>query len=323
MTTALKFALPSKGRLKEQAEAWLRDCGFTLEADGGERGYQARILELPGCEVTLLSASDIASALDVGDVHLGVTGEDVVLERGAGVQDRVLSLARLGFGRADLVVAAPKSWIDVDTMSDLEDVAHHVLTQSGRRLRVATKYGVQTRRFFAAWGIENYRIVDSAGATEGAPAAGAAELIVDITTTGATLAANNLKIISDGVILKSQANLAAALSRSWSSAALLQAQRLVRVVEARARAKTMAALAWPDAAEAAAQGSLGRLRELGAHVRREGLLLPAGAVFEASELLTEAGVGPLSVSRPHYVFETASAAMDALRARLGAPVGSV
>ena len=128
-------------------------------------------------------------------------------------------LRPLGFGRADLVVAAPKSWIDVDTMADVEEVAHDFLARTGRRLRVATKYLVQTRAFFARHGVVDYRIVEFGGATEGAPAAGAAELIVDITTTGATLAANGLKILSDGLILKSQAQLAASLKASWTARA--------------------------------------------------------------------------------------------------------
>ena len=110
------------------------------------------------------------------------------------------------------MVAAPKSWLDVETMADLEEVAHDYLARTGRRMRVATKYLAQTRAFFARHGVADYRIVESGGATEGAPAAGAAELVVDITTTGATLAANGLKILADGVILKSQAQLAAALT---------------------------------------------------------------------------------------------------------------
>jgi hypothetical protein len=132
----------------------------------------------------------------------------------------------LGFGRADLVVAAPKSWIDVTTMADVDEVAHLFLARTGRRLRVATKYLTQTRAFFARHGIIDYRIVESGGATEGAPAAGAAELITDITTTGATLAANGLKVLADGLILSSQAQLAASLAADWDAARLGAARRL-------------------------------------------------------------------------------------------------
>ena len=172
----------------------------------------------PGITVQLLSAGSIAAALDAGDVHLGVTGEDLLRERSEDIDARVMLLRPLGFGSADVVVAAPEAWIDVDTMADVDEVAHDYLARTGGRLRVATKYTILTRTFFAAHGVVDYRIVPSAGATEGAPAAGSAELIVDITTTGTTLTANNLKILKDGIILKSQANLAASLTAIWSSA---------------------------------------------------------------------------------------------------------
>ena len=142
----------------------------------------------------------------------------------------MLLLRALGFGRADLVVATPKSWLDVEAMADLEEVAHDYLARTGRRMRVATKYLAQTRAFFARYGVADYRIIESGGATEGAPAAGSAELVVDITTTGSTLAANGLKVLADGVILKSQAQLAASLKAEWSSTALAAAERLLRIV---------------------------------------------------------------------------------------------
>jgi ATP phosphoribosyltransferase len=125
-------------------------------------------------------------------------------------------LAPLGFGRADVVVAVPDCWIDVAGMEDLEDVAAQFARAHGRRLRVATKYMNLTRRFFAAHGVASYRIVESVGATEGTPAAGTAELIVDITTTGTTLRANHLKVLEDGLILRSQAHLMASRASSWT-----------------------------------------------------------------------------------------------------------
>jgi len=139
-----------------------------------------------------------------------------VREHVAEVDALLALLTPLGFGHANVVVAAPQAWIDVRTMADLEDVAAHFRAKRGERMRVATKYVNLTRRFFAAHGVADYRIVESLGATEGAPAAGAAELIVDITTTGATLAANALKMLDDGVILRSQANLVASLSAPWT-----------------------------------------------------------------------------------------------------------
>jgi len=313
----LIIALPSKGRLKEQAEAWLGDCGFRLEIDGGERGYRASLKGLPGAEVRLLSASDIAHSVDTGEVHLGLTGEDLLRERGGDVDGRVMLLRALGFGRADLIVAAPQSWIDVETMADIDDVAHLYLARTGRRLRVATKYHVQTRSFFAAKGVADYRIVESLGATEGAPAAGAAELVVDITTTGATLAANNLKILKDGVILKSQAQLAASLIASWSEAQLAVLTRLMSVIEARASGRGQCALRWPAEQDAAAERAVAAWIEKGASRRSDGVLVREADLFEVTSALSAAGVGPVSVTRPDYVFEATCAPVLKLRTRLG------
>ncbi len=317
MSDNLIIAIPSKGRLKEQAEAYLADCGLRLEIDGGARGYSASLKGLPNAEVRLLSAADIASALDGGEIHLGMTGEDVIRERGGDVDARIMLLRALGFGHADLVVAAPQSWIDVEAMLDVAEVAHLYLARTGQRMRVATKYGVQTRTFFARLGIADYRIVDSAGATEGAPAAGAAELIVDITTTGATLAANSLKIVSDGVILKSQAQLAAALGADWSATAFAAARRLVRIVEGRGRAKGLSSIRWPAEFDGPAGRATRHLLDKGATRRSDGLLAPADAMFDVMEILADAQVGPVSVDRPDYVFEATSPVIEALAGRLG------
>ena len=294
----LVIALPSKGRLKEQTEAWLADVGFRLEIEGGERGYRAALRGLPGAEVRLLSAGDIAGALDGGEVHLGVTGEDLLRERGEGLDARVRLLRGLGFGRADLVVAAPKSWLDVETMADVEAVAHDQVARTGRRLRVATKYLAQTRGFFARKGVADYRIVESLGATEGAPAAGLAELVVDITTTGATLEANGLRILSDGLVLRSQAQLA-------------PARRLVSAVAARARARALSALRGPPEPDSAARAVAAPFVEEGGW-RASGALVAAGALFELQAALAEAGVGPVTAVSPDYVFEADCPTVDAL-----------
>ena len=210
MSEPLILAVPSKGRLKEQVEAWLSDCGLSLSVAGGSRGYMAELKGVPGIQVRLLSAGDIAEALDLGEVHLGITGEDLLRENVADWESKAAIGARLGFGPADVVVAVPESWLDVDTMADLDDVAAEFRQRHGRRLRIATKYWRLTQQFFSGkHGIQVYRIVESLGATEGAPAAGSADVIVDITTTGSTLRANHLKILSDGVVLRSEACLVA------------------------------------------------------------------------------------------------------------------
>ena len=312
----LILALPSKGRLKEQVEAWLSDCGIDLSVSGGARGYLATLKGLPGAQVRLLSAADIAEALDSGEVHLGITGEDLLRETGADLDGRVLLLRALGFGRADLVVAAPKSWLDVETMADLEEVAHDYLARTGRRMRVATKYLAQTRAFFAGHGVADYRIVESGGATEGAPAAGAAELVVDITTTGATLQANGLKVLNDGVILKSQAQLAASLKAAWTPAQLASAEQLVRVVEARAAALTSATLIWPASGDAVEARVVDGLVQAGATRRPHGLLVSAGDVARTSAVLTAAGLGPVTAARPDFVFQVGCPPIEALVTRV-------
>jgi ATP phosphoribosyltransferase len=317
MTSPLIIALPSKGRLKEQTEAWLADCGFEISGDTAGRGYTASIGGLPGAQVQFLSAAAIANALEAGDVHLGVTGEDLLRECGEAVEDRVMSLRPLGFGRADVVVAVPQSWLDVETMTDIEEVAQAFLARTGGRLRVATKYAVLTRSFFARAGIADYRIVASEGATEGAPASGAAELIVDITTTGATLAANHLKVLQDGVVLKSQAQLAAALPARWSAHQLAIVRRLLGVVEARARARRLATLVWPAEQDAAAQGPTKPFLKRGASRRANGLLIESQDLVDASQALAAAGVGPVTAARPDFVFEPECPAVDRLQAALG------
>ncbi|MDP2215409.1 ATP phosphoribosyltransferase [Phenylobacterium sp.] len=315
MDAPLIIAAPSKGRLKEQVEAWLADCGLRLEAEGGARGYMGRLKGLAGAQVRLLSAGDIAEALDAGDVHLGVTGEDLMRERPGDLSGRALLLRPLGFGRADLVVATPKSWLDVDSMADLEEVAHDILARTGRRIRVATKYILQTRAFFARHGLADYRIVESGGATEGAPAAGAAELVVDITTTGATLEANGLKVLSDGVILRSQAQLAASLRAEWTTFQMTAAQTLLRQVEARAAARASATLTWPEPATGA-EAVIAGLVAQGASRRPNGLLLPAGDLAAAGQALSRAGLGPVTASQPDFVFESDSPGWNQLRAKL-------
>jgi ATP phosphoribosyltransferase len=168
--------------------------------------------------VAYLSAAEITQLLAQGTVHFGVTGEDLVREMIPDADSTVVLIDALGFGHANVVVAVPQAWIDVRSMPDLDDVATAFRLKHNRKMRVATKYVNLTRDFFSAHGVTDYRIVESSGATEGAPAAGTAELIVDITSSGATLAANGLKVIDDGVILRSQANLVAARAAKWDQA---------------------------------------------------------------------------------------------------------
>jgi ATP phosphoribosyltransferase len=187
---------------------------------------------LPDVEVRMLSAGEIASAVISGDVHVGVSGEDLLREQAGDLERVAHLLAPLGFGRADLVVAVPAGWLDVDTMADIDDVGARLEARTGRKLRVATKYVRSTRRYFRDEGVGHYRIIESAGATEGAPAAGVADVVVDITTTGATLKSNGLKILQDGLILASEANLVASLDATWSPEQLESLAALAKALAA-------------------------------------------------------------------------------------------
>ena len=234
----LVLAVPSKGRLQEAAAGFFARAGLELVQGRGARDYRGALAGLPGVDVAYLSASEIVGQLAAGAAHFGVTGEDLVREKAPDADAKLELLAPLGFGRANVVVAAPRAWIDVRTMADLEDVASAYRARRGERMRVATKYVNLTRRFFAGHGVADYRIVESLGATEGAPAAGAAELIVDITTTGATLAANALKPLDDGVILRSQAMLVASLAAPWGPRARANARAILDRIAATDEART-------------------------------------------------------------------------------------
>jgi ATP phosphoribosyltransferase len=233
----LVLAVPAKGRLQENTEAFFARAGLSLIKPRGARDYRGAIAGLDGIEVAYLSAAEITGQLAQGAVHLGVTGEDLVREMIPDADNRVVLIEGLGFGQANVVVAVPQAWIDVRTMADLDDVATAFRHHHGRKMRVATKYVNLTRDFFAQHGVIDYRIVESSGATEGAPAAGTAELIVDITTTGATLAANGLKVLDDGTMLRSQANLVAARAAAWGDVERELARVILDRIAAQARAR--------------------------------------------------------------------------------------
>jgi ATP phosphoribosyltransferase len=237
MSAPLVLAVPAKGRLQENAEAFFARAGLALVKPRGARDYRGAIAGLDGVEVAYLSASEITSQLAAGAVHLGVTGEDLVRELIDDADKRVVLIEPLGFGYANVVVAVPQAWIDVRTMADIDDVATAFRQHHGRKMRVATKYVNLTRGFFADHGVIDYRIVESSGATEGAPAAGTAEMIVDITTTGTTLVANGLKVIEDGTMLRSQANLVAALGAQWGEQEKSLARVILDRIAAQARAR--------------------------------------------------------------------------------------
>jgi ATP phosphoribosyltransferase len=321
MTQKLIVGTPSKGRLQENANAFFARAGLELTQGRGARDYRGAIAGLDGAEVAYLSASEITGRLARGDVHFGITGEDLVREEIADPESKVELLAPLGFGHANVVVAVPQAWIDVRAIADLADIADSFRARHGRGLRVATKYLNTTRRFFAQHGVGDYRIVESSGATEGAPAAGSADLIVDITTTGATLAANALKILDDGVILRSQANLVASLSAPWSETAKEAARvilsRIAAEEEARATREVRAAISLSDEALGEAQTNFGAtLRERNGETTT--FACPAKQVAALADWLIGKGAQSVTSAKLDYVFKAGNALWGKLAGRLEA-----
>ncbi|GGB52777.1 ATP phosphoribosyltransferase [Roseibium aquae] len=302
----LIIAIPSKGRLQENTHDFFARAGLKVVQPGGARNYRGAIKGLGDVEIAFLSASEIARELAEGSVHFGITGLDLVHESITDPETSIHLVTPLGFGPADVVVAVPKAWIDVDTMADLGDVASDFRARHGRRLRVATKYVTLTRAHFAEHGIADYRIVESAGATEGAPAAGSAELIVDITTTGSTLEANNLKILSDGVILKSQAHLVASMSADWSDQALSGARVVLNRVAAEETARTSrrirARVADKEAAWTAVEALGATLPYAARHSEDIEILCPQKAVAGCAQTLIDHGAETVTVEQLEYVF---------------------
>ena len=211
----LRIGLPSKGRLMEKCFDWFAARGVAMERTGDDREYAGRVEGLPGAKLVLLSAGEIPRDLAAGRIHLGVTGSDLIQDRLHAWDDTVEAIAEMGFGQADLVIAVPRAWVDVDTLDDLDAAAAAFRRVHGERLRIATKYHRLVRDFLKAAGVADYLLVDSQGATEGTVAQGTAEAIADITSTGETLRANHLKPLSDGLIHRSQAVLYRARRAAW------------------------------------------------------------------------------------------------------------
>ena len=204
---SLKLGVPSKGRLMEKTFNWFEKRGVSLSRTGSDREYAGRVDGVDGVELVLLSAGEIPRELAAGRIHLGVTGTDLVHEKLPRWEQQVDQVEAMGFGQADLILAVPQCWIDVDSIDDLDAVATAFRGRHGHRMRIATKYHRLVREFLTDGGVADYQLVDSQGATEGTVKNETAEMVADITSTGETLRANHLKILSDGPVLKSQATL--------------------------------------------------------------------------------------------------------------------
>jgi ATP phosphoribosyltransferase len=321
--SSLVIAVPAKGRLQENADVYFARAGLKLVKPRGARDYRGTVDGLDGIEVAYLSASEIAQQLAQGMVHLGITGEDLIRESIPDADSKVAMIEGLGFGYANVVVAVPQAWIDVRTMADLDDVATAFRLKHNRRMRVATKYINLTREFFSSHGITDYRIVESAGATEGAPAAGTAEMIVDITTTGSTLAANALKMIDDGTMLRSQANLVAARTATWGESERTTARMVLDRIAAHARARAFKEVRtrFPgcnDNLLATAKEKFGIATPYGGPTSSGMLTLhcPPKEVYALASFLRDNGAETVAVGDLDYIF----ARENALFARLEAAI---
>ncbi len=220
---SVKIGVPSKGRLMEQTFEWFAARGIRMMRSGAEREYSGAVEGIEGVSLVLLSASEIPRELAAGRIHLGVTGTDLVREKLADWPSLVEEIAPMGFGHADLILAVPECWVDVETLDDLDAVAAAFRADHGFRLRIATKYHRLVREYLRAHGVADYQLVDSQGATEGTIRNLTAEAVADITSTGETLRANHLKILDSEPILRSQATLFA--SRLAPQAAAMTALR--------------------------------------------------------------------------------------------------
>ena len=203
----LKLGVPSKGRLMDKTFDWFAKYDIALSRAGSDREYAGKVEGIADVSLVLLSAGEIPRELAAGRIHLGVTGTDLIHDKLPLWEQQVASVVELGFGHADLVIAVPSAWIDVDTLEDLDAAAAAFRETHGMRMRIATKYHRLVREFLRDAGVADYALADSQGATEGTVANETAEAIADITSTGDTLRANHLKILSDGLVLASQATL--------------------------------------------------------------------------------------------------------------------
>lgn len=213
--SALKIAVPSKGRLQEQTFEWFANHGITLQRTGSGREYAGQVLGVDNVELVLLSAGEIPRELAAGRIHMGVTGQDLVSEKIPAWERLIEQVVPMGFGHADLILAVPACWADVENIDDFDAVAAAFRKAHGLRLRIATKYHHLVREYLRAEGVADYQLVDSQGATEGTIKNLTAEAIADITSTGDTLAANHLKILGGPPILASQATLFTSRTAPW------------------------------------------------------------------------------------------------------------
>jgi len=204
MNDLIKIGIPSKGRLRESVLNIFKKNKLKLISKRGDRDLFGSVKGNKNIQIIYLHAREIIERLADKSLDMGFSGLDLLKESEINIQKNIKVFKSYPFGKATLVVAIPNDFIDIFSMADLEEVAFEFKDKKKRRLRVATKYPNLTREFFYNKGVTQFSLVKSVGSTEVAPFTGSSELITDITSTGSTLAANNLRIINDGYILKSE-----------------------------------------------------------------------------------------------------------------------
>jgi len=205
MKNIINIGIPSKGRLRKDILKIFKKNKLNLISERGERDLLGSIKNLSNVKILYLHAREIVERLGDGSLDLGFSGYDLLKESEINIQNKINVVKKYGFGKATLVVAIPDPWIDVQTVADLEEIAFEFKDKRNKRLRVATKYPNLTREFLFSKGVTQFKLVSSLGATEAYPFTGSSEIITDITSSGETLRANNLRILKDGEILKSEA----------------------------------------------------------------------------------------------------------------------
>jgi ATP phosphoribosyltransferase len=321
----LVVALPSKGRLQEQCVDFLRGCGFDVRRVGNGREYVSSLVGLDDVEIIYLRPEEIPGRVEQGDAHAGITGEDLYREYGEGPPASMLLMPKLGFGGARLVVAVPQSWVDVSTLNDLDEAAMLFHQRHGRSLRVATKFSRLTRAFFAESGIVEYSLVESSGATEGAPASGVADFVVDLTSTGTTLAENHLKEIAGGSVLQTEACLIASQRGTlWGDRPIGALEHLVEQIEARIRAISQLVLRFSIPAKTASKAKARLAEKYGCALSSWDetadstdtgrcfvvAYCPRAKLYGVVKFLKSSGAAGIIVDRGEFIFEGSSPAFD-------------
>ena len=326
--STLRLALPSSGALHDPCMAFMRACGLSVSRANSRR-YIAEVRSVPGVTVMFQRGSDITPKIDEGTVDLGIVGKDQFLENRREDGDSRVVIDGLGFGRSNLVLAVPDSWVDVTSMADLAEVSVE-FRDSGRDLRVATKYPRLIQRHLLAHGVNYFSLVQSSGTLEAAPAMGFTDIIGDITETGSTMRENRLKQIDGGTAISSDTCvISRKMDPDTDRARLATARLLLEMMEAHLGAKTFVRVTANMKGETAEEVAEYVLRHSdisglqGPTISR--VFTPNGAgwfavtviieenrLLSAVDTLRQIGGTSVTVDKPSYVFQSRSTSYSRL-----------